>query len=226
MFHLLKYKYHAAFLVFLSGLYGIVLEILRAINSSDFSGFILVTSFYFTTQTNLLLTITSLFFILKLHKKKWYKYLIFITLINVLVTAIIFHILLAPYMQNIDLIQHVLHTVNPLLFILFYSLFYEELLSPRKFWICLIYPMIFLLSVYLIIEPIFGDLMEITNPEYNSARYVYPFLDPSTYSRKWLGLWSFVLGIITPFVAIISFISIWLKHKIDTKYIFKDTKKA
>ncbi|BCR36006.1 hypothetical protein [Mariniplasma anaerobium] len=226
MIRLLKYKYHIAFLVFLSGLYGISLEVIRAFNSSNFGEFILVTSFYFTTQTNLFLTITSLFFILKLHNKSWYKYLIFITLVNVLVTAIIFHILLAPYMENIELIQHVLHTVNPLLFIIFYFLFYEQVLPIKKFWICLIYPVVFLISVYLIIEPFYGDLMVITMPDFNSARYVYPFLDPETYSREWLGLWSFIFVIIAPFIAIISFISMWLKHKIDTKFIFINNKKA
>lgn len=223
---LLKYRYHFALIVFLSGLFGITLEIIRATNASNFSQFILVTSFYFTTQTNLLLTITALFFILKLHNKNWYKYLIFITLVNVLVTAIVFHILLAPYMENIDLIQHVLHTVNPLLFIIFYFMFYDQNIPLKRFWICMIYPLLFLVSVYLFIEPIFGDLMEITMPDFNSARYVYPFLDPQTYSREWLGLWLFILGIIAPFTAIISFISIWIKQKVDIKISYITTKKV
>jgi hypothetical protein len=226
LIQILKYKYHFAFLVFLSGLYGIILEILRAINSTNFSEYILVTSFYFTTQTNLLLTITALLFVLKFHEKKWFKYLIFITLINVLITAIVFHILLVPYMENVDLIQHVLHTVNPLLFIIFYFLFYEQILPVKMFWICFIYPFVFILSVYLFIEPIFGNLMETTMPEFASARYVYPFLDPRIYDKSWLGLWSFILGIITPLTAIISYISIWLKSKIDTNYLFKYNKKS
>lgn len=223
---LLKYKYHFAFLVFLSGLYGIVLEIIRAANSSNFGEYILVTSFYFTTQTNLFLTLISLFFILKLQNRNWYKYLIFITLINVLVTASVFHIFLAPYMENVELIQHVLHTINPLLFIIFYFIFYQQNIPIKKFWICLIYPVIFLLSVYLFIEPVFGNLMEITMPEFNSARYVYPFLDPRTYAREWLGLWLFIFGIISPFTVLMSFISIWIKQKINNNFLIKYNKKA
>lgn len=226
MKQLLKYKYYFAFLVFSSGLYGIVLEIIRAANSLNFGEYILVTSFYFTTQTNLFLTITSLFFILKLHNKNWYKYLIYITLINVLITAIVFHIFLGPNMENVDLIQHVLHTINPILFILFYFLFYEQNIPIKKLWICLIYPILFLFSVYLIIEPIFGNLMEVTMPEFNSARYVYPFLDPRTYASKWLGLWLFIFGIITPFTILISYISIRLKNKIDSKFLNKYNKKS
>jgi hypothetical protein len=207
-------------------MFGIILQIIRAANSPDFGEFLLVTSFYFTTQTNILLTVTSLFFIIKFHNKNWYKYLIFITLINVLITAIVFHVLLAPYMENVDLIQQVLHTINPLLFIIFYFVFYGQNIAIKKVWICLIYPLIYLLNVYLIIEPIFGNLMEFTMPNFNSARYVYPFLDPQTYTSQWLGLWLFILGIIAPFTVLISSVSIWLKQKANKKITNLTTKKA
>lgn len=217
MYKLLKYKYYIAFIVFMFGCLGILLQILRAAQSNNFNEYMLVTSFYFTTQTNLLLTISSLLFVLKFEERKWFKYLIFVTLINVLVTAIIFHLLLSPYMENIQFIQHVLHTINPLLFILFYFMFYEQKLAIKKFWICLISPTIFLISVYLFIEPIFGDLIESTMPNFNSARYVYPFLDPRTYSSNWLGLWLFVIGIITPLAALLAYTSLKIKGKIDHK---------
>jgi hypothetical protein len=226
LIQVLKYKYHFAFVVFSFGLYGIVLEILRALDATNFSEYLLVTSFYFTTQTNLFLTIVSLLFVLKLQDKSWYKYLAFITLINVLITSIIFHVLLVPYMDKIDLIQHVLHTINPLLFIVFYFIFYEQILPIKMFWICFIYPILFMLNVYLIIEPLFGNLMEITMPDFVSARYVYPFLDPRTYNKSWLGLWTFILGIIAPLTAFLSYITIKLKSKIDANYLTKYNKKS
>ncbi len=219
MIKLLKYKYYFAFIVFLFGCLGIVLQILRATQSSNSSDYLLVTSFYFTTQTNLVLTLTSLLFVLKVDQKKWFKYLMFIALFNAMITAVIFHLLLSSFMENIEFIQHVLHTINPILFVSLYVLFYRQSISLKKFWISLIHPLLFLLLTYLFIEPIFGDLIEITMPNFESARYIYPFLDPRSYGNSWQGLWTFVLGIMTPLAILFSLLLLKLKQILDKKYI-------
>lgn len=206
-----------AVFVLLFGLLGIGLEIERALVSDHFGASLFVTFLYFTSQSNLLLTITLLLFLLKKHDNKFVNYLAFITLVNILITAIVFHILLVPYMDHINFMHHVLHTINPILFVIFYFLFYDNKIPINKFWIALIYPLIFMGLVYVIIEPFFGDLIETTVPSYESARYVYPFLDPKNYPRETLGLIGFNLGLLGPLVTVFSFGLIYIKHKIYQK---------
>ena len=153
-----------ALIVLSFGLLGIGLEIERALDSDHFVASLFVTFLYFTTQSNLLLTITLLLFLLKKHDKKIVNYLAFITLVNILITAIVFHTLLVPYMTNINFMHHVLHTINPILYVIFYFIFFDYKIPINKFWISLIYPLIFMFLVYVLIEPFFGDLIEITAP--------------------------------------------------------------
>ena len=60
-----KVKISFAIIVLMFGLLGIALEILRAIQSDNFLGTMFVTFLYFTTQSNLLITIAVLLFIFK-----------------------------------------------------------------------------------------------------------------------------------------------------------------
>lgn len=212
-----KFIMFYAFIVLLFGLLGIGLEIERALDSDYFGASLLVTFLYFTTQSNLLLTITLLLFLLKKDHKKFVNYLAFITLVNILITALVFHILLVPYMTRINFMHHVLHTINPTLYIIFYFIFFDYKLPLNKFWISLIYPLVFMASVYIFIEPIFGDLIEITAPSYESARYVYPFLDPNNYPRETLGLLYFNLGLLGPIIAVFAYGLLYLKKKIYLK---------
>lgn len=199
------------------GLLGIGLEIERARVSDHFGTSLLVTFLYFTTQSNLLLTITLLLFLLKKHVKNTVNYLAFITLVNISITGIIFHTLLVPYMENINFMHHVLHTINPILYIIFYFLFFDYKIPLNRFWISLVYPFVFMIFVYIFIEPFLGNLIETTAPNYESARYVYPFLDPQNYPRETLGLIGFNLGLLAPLIILFSFGLLYLKHKIHHK---------
>lgn len=212
---LVNSKYFFAFIVFFSGIIGMILDLLRAYQTSNFGATILTTSFYFTIQSNFLVTLTSLLFLLKFERKQWFKYLSFITLINILMTAIFFHLLLTPYMENIQYIHYHLHTVTPLLFVLLYFLFYEETLPFKKFYIGIIYPTIYVLVVYIIIELIFGDMIAKVIINFENARYIYPFLDPNQYNKYWLGLSIFIIGIVAPMIILFSLIINWLKHKFN-----------
>ena len=213
-----KIKISFSIIVLMFGLLGIALEILRAIQSDNFLGTMFVTFLYFTTQSNLLITIAVLLFIFKKNDKKFYPYFAFISLVNISITALIFHVILVPYMTQVDFIQHVLHTINPILYIIFYFVFFRQHLDVKKFWISLIYPLLFLVSVYTIIEPLFGDYIESIVTDFVSARYIYPFLDPRNYERETLGLLCFNLGILAPLIALLSLLLSYLKNLFDHKY--------
>ena len=74
-----------------------------------------------------------------------------------------------------------------------------------------------MISVYIFIEPFLGSLIETTAPNYESARYVYPFLDPQNYPRETLGLIGFNLGLLAPLIVLFSFGLLYLKHRIYHK---------
>ena len=217
LLHDKKFILFYSILVLLFGILGISLEIARALYDDNFGASLFVTFLYFTTQSNLLLTITLLLFLLKNRHKKSLNYLAFITLVNITITGIVFHILLVPYMEKVGFIHHILHTVNPILYILFYYFIFDKKLPLNKFWIALIYPLVFMASVYIFVEPLFGDLIENTIPNFESARYVYPFLDPGNYERETLGLIAFNLGLLAPLFTVFSYLLLYLKQKINTK---------
>lgn len=206
-----------AYLVLFWGIVGVGFQTLRSLLGESPLEYTLVTHFYFTTQSNILLVIVSLLYLFKKKKGNGFTSLSFITLINISVTGIVFHTLLTPFMSNVSFLNHVLHTINPLLYIIFYFMVIEEHLPVSKFWISLIYPLIYMALVYLIIEPVFGDLMEELMTTFESARYVYPFLDPSQYERGIVGLILFNLGLLAPAMILLAFVLNLLKSRFETR---------
>ena len=194
-----------AFLVSSWAIFLLVYRIFEFPNQQDRA---LATLFYFTTQSNILIWFVLLLGFTKFAHHKWVQYLAFIALIDILITGIVFHVFLASFLDQIELMQHVLHTVVPITYLLFYTLTIKQKLPIRKFYIALIHPLIFLISVYLFIEPIFGDILNVIYPDLESARYVYPFLDPVYYELKILGLIGFISLVLTPFICLISIASI------------------
>jgi len=204
-----------AYVVLFWGLLGVGLQTARSLLGDSPLEYTLITHFYFTTQSNILITIVAILFLFKQKKGQGFTILSFISLINITVTGIVFHILLTPYMSHVSVLNHVLHTINPLLYIMFYYLVLSDHLEIKKFWVSLIYPLIYMALVYTIIEPIFGDLMEQLMTTFESARYVYPFLDPSNYERGIAGLISFNLGVLAPLICFISFLLNYLKFRFE-----------
>ncbi len=199
------------------GILGIILLITRAITGLTPGPSLLITSIYFTSQSNFLITLIVLLFLLKFNDQKWFKYIAFIGLVNIIITGVIFHTLLTPYLSNVSFMNHVLHSINPLLFLAFYFILVVDQIQFRKFWISLIYPLIYLLLVYLFFEPVFGDLIDQVMPDFDGARYVYPFLDPRLYSTGIRGLLLFNLGFLAPMFCISSLILIFLKWNLEKK---------
>lgn len=178
----------------------------------------LTTSFYYTTQSNILITLISIFYLCKFYTKRWFKYIAFIALVNIFMTGIIFHVLLTPFMGGVSFLNHLLHTINPLLYILFYFFILTDQVEFKRVWIGLIYPFIYTLLVFVLIEPVFGNLLDQQLPDFVGARYVYPFLDPREYEQGFWGMLLFNLGIISPIIIGTTSLLIFLKSRFEKRF--------
>jgi len=204
-----------AYLVLIWGILGIGLQIGRSLLGTNPLEFSFITLLYFTTQSNIIITCIAFFYLFTKKRGPLYTSFAFIGFLNILITGIVFHTLLIPYMDHVSFLNHVLHTINPVLYTIFYIFVIEEFVPTKRFYISLIYPIIYMLSVYLIIEPLFGDMMERLMPDFVGARYVYPFLDPRTYPSGFSDLLIFNLGILAPSIALLSFLLSFLKQRFE-----------
>lgn len=202
-------------LAFLISALGIALLIGRIfIDEHAFDRF-LVTIFYFTTQSNFLIFAVMLLFLLKKDGTKWFKILSLIATVDITLTGLVFHIFLTTYVANINIMQHILHTMVPLLYITFYIVILDNKFKLNQFWIGLIHPLVFLVSVFTWIHPLFGDRIELIMLDFQGASYVYPFLDPATYTNGFVGVLLFNLGLLMPVIVLITIILIFIKSKIE-----------
>jgi hypothetical protein len=203
------------FLVLSCSVWGIVLLILRILNSTLIFNAFVSTLVFFTTQSNILVFVVTLLFFLNFGMKKWFKYLSFIGLVNIFITGLIFNTMLGPFMEHLDLIQYVLHTINPILYIILYYVFMPSKISFRCFYIGTIYPIFYIISVYLWIEPLLGNYMIHAFNDFEGSRYVYPFLDPGSYTsypKGTMAITFIVLGITS---LLVTFLLYFFKNKIE-----------
>jgi hypothetical protein len=212
------YKLILTYLVFGWGLLGVLLLYTDTLYDPTATRTVLTTSFYFTTQSNLFITVVALLYLLKQDDKPWFKYVAFIGLVNIFMTGVIFHVLLTPFMGGVSFLNHVLHTINPILYVLFYFFILPNHITQKTLWIGIIYPLLYVCLVFLLIEPIFGDLLDTQLPDFVGARYVYPFLDPREYEQGFKGVILFNLGIITPIILAITSLLIYLKSLFEKKF--------
>ena len=215
-------SYILTYLVLFWSALGVGLQVVRSAYAINPLESILVTQFYFTTQSNIIIFFVSLIQILKPNKGKFFKLFAFIGLVNISLTGIIFHILLTPYMSQVSFLNHVLHTINPILYILFYFICINDFVPIKKFYYSLIYPLVYMIFVYTIVSPLFGDMMERVVSTFESARYVYPFLDPNSYNLGILGLLLFNLGLLAPLISIFAFFLTYLKVAFERKFHTKE----
>jgi len=206
-----------AYLVLMWGVLGITLQIGRSFLGSNPLEFTLITFLYFTTQSNIIITCIAFFYLFTKKRGRLYTSFAFIGFLNILVTGIVFHTLLIPYMSGVSFLNHILHTINPILYAIFYMLVIEEHISSKKFYISLIYPLVYMLFVYVVIEPLLGDMLETLMPNFVGARFIYPFLDPRTYPSGISDLLIFNLGILAPSIALMSFILSYLKQRFEAR---------
>ena len=95
----------------------------------------------FTNISNMLVFVIVGLYILNFHHKDWFKYLAVIGLVAILMTGIIYHVLLSE--PNMTFHNHVVHTINPALFAIFYYLLIKQSIKIYHVWISLILPMLY-----------------------------------------------------------------------------------
>lgn len=199
--------------VFLTSLWGIVLLVIRAYEGPDPFDGLLSTSFYYTTQSNVLVFLTMVFFVSELRFKPFFRFVAFIALFDIVVTGVIFHVMLVPYMNEMGLMQHVLHTFTPILYVLFYLLNVESVLSIKESFVTLLHPLLYMAFVFLVVVPLFSDLMIKTNEGATGAQYLYPFMNPANFENGVLGMMLFTLGLLAPLFIVLSMLLQQLKMK-------------
>ncbi|WP_025724650.1 Pr6Pr family membrane protein [Acholeplasma granularum] len=155
----------------------------------------------FTNISNIIIFIVVGLFLMNQHQKKYFKYLSVIGLVAILMTGIIYHALLAE--PNMSFQNHVVHTINPILFPIFYYLFVTPSIKLYHMWVSLILPLIYF-GIILLIGPW-------TN------WYPYNFMNP-TYSDQTLGsVLIFCLGILFPVILLFTAILVLLKNILESR---------
>ncbi|MGA0448097.1 MAG: hypothetical protein ACLTFB_01860 [Candidatus Phytoplasma pyri] len=109
---------------------------------------------FFTKQSNILIFIIYLLYFFKSKKYNWYKYLVFIGLIDIMMTGIIYHFIINKgksfihffHKPNLEkLLSQLEHTINPIFFLFFYFFYTKKTISYKNIWIALIHPSIYAL---------------------------------------------------------------------------------
>lgn len=156
----------------------------------------------FTNISNILIFVIVGLYLLNFKDSKWFKYLSVIGLVAILMTGIIYHGLLSD--GYLDFNGHVVHTINPILYPVFYFLLVTPSIRLYHFWISLILPLLYF-GIILAIGPL-------TN------WYPYSFMNPTLEGKSLGSVLVFCLGILLPVIAIFTVLlislKIWLEKKI------------
>lgn len=153
----------------------------------------------FTNISNIIVFVVVGLYLLNLKERKWFKYLAVIGLVAILMTGIIYHALLAdPHMsfQN-----HVVHTINPILFAVFYYLLITPSIKIYHVWVSLILPILY-----------FGLILAI-GPW--TQWYPYSFMDPSIPNNSLGSVLIFCLGILLPVIVVFTTLLVLLKSYLE-----------
>lgn len=208
-------KYTLASLIIAIGILSFFLQLFRAINSGFFIISSIVLISYFTNQSTILIFLIALFTLLKIEKS-WYQKLAFISFINIIMTGVIFHIFLKDYFTDLALIQILLHTVNPIIYSIFYLFYFDNHVTKFKSYIGLYYPIIYFIFVQFLFYPLMKNMIILYYPDSPNMPYVYPFLNPNNYQYHYLGMLLYAI-IFLIIIYVSSLILLLLKQKLDLK---------
>lgn len=148
---------------------------------------------YFTNLSNLFVFVTVFLLFINRHDKKWFKYLAVITLVNITMTGVIYHVMLAT--PPLAFQSHLTHTLTPILYVIFYFTCIDDAIKLRQFWISLVFPLIYFLFFI------------ITGP--STGFYPYGFMNVA---ENGIGeVMKFVGLILVPAIAVISIFFIFIK---------------
>ncbi|MFA5693128.1 MAG: Pr6Pr family membrane protein [Acholeplasmataceae bacterium] len=177
-----------------------VYSILNIIDNPSFISF-LERLRMFTNISNILVFVILVLYMFSFEDKWWFKYLAVIGLVAILMTGIIFHLFVSD--GNVNFSGHIVHTVNPIMYPLFYFLVITPSIKLKHFWVTLILPLIYFLVILL--------LGPFTN------WYPYDFMNPTLEGKNLLSVLSFSVGLLLPVISVLTLILIYLKSLLEKK---------
>ena len=181
---------------------GLVLQAHRSLASPYPIPYFFINFLYFTTQSNILVLIVLILHFSGFISGRYFVDLVHISLVNILITGVGFHLFLGPYI-TLTLLQHLLHTVSPILYLIYYFFINRFSFNLKRFWILFLYPILYFLSIYLVIHPLMGDTLEMVQGDFRGTRYVYPFFDPFYFQNNYVFMILFFLISIASFIGIV-----------------------
>jgi len=155
----------------------------------------------FTNISNVIIFVVLVLYAFKLDDKWWFKYVAVIGLVSILMTGIIFHLFVSD--GNVDLKGHVVHTINPIMYPVFYYLLITPSIKLKYFWVTLLLPLLYFV-VILALGPV-------TN------WYPYDFMNPTLPNKDLLGVLIFCIGILLPVISLLTLLLIYLKSLLENK---------
>lgn len=152
---------------------------------------------YYTNQSNLLVLMAVILYVSK-KNFKYLNHLAIIALFDIIVTGVIYNTLLRSYQTNMATMALTLvffnHTINPILYVVTYFLYFKKTLVIKDFYIMLLHPLL-----YFLFYMAFGGLLHY---------FPYPFIDPQNQSALKFFITNFV--ILLPLMVILSLFLIYL----------------
>jgi hypothetical protein len=200
-------------LTFLFSLLGMILLMARALRNDDPAHALIATSFYYTTQSNVIVFIVLSLYVLGFRKARSFHILAYIAAVDISVTGIIFNVLLTSYVPEMNFMQYLLHLIIPILFVTFYVLIINTKLTFFNIFVIFVHPILFLMSVYLLASTYFKDLLRLTYPDFDRPEYIYPFLDPINYEQGVVGVLRFGSLVLVPLFIVLGIIFFYVKIK-------------
>ncbi|MBN2299713.1 MAG: hypothetical protein V3569_00805 [Acholeplasmataceae bacterium] len=169
---------------------GLVLQAFRSLNSPYPKAYFFINYIYFTTQSNILVLALLILHFTRFKNTRLFEIFTHIALLNILMTGAIFHLFLGPYME-LTIVQYLLHTATPLSYLFYYFVIYDRSFNVKYLETLFIYPIIYIGSVYTVIEPRIGDTLELVQGDFQGSRFIYPFFDPYYYDFSWFKMAQF-----------------------------------
>lgn len=163
---------------------------------------------YFTNISNLLIMVVLGLYLFDFQEKNWFKYIALIALVNILMTGIIYHLLVNGISQfgQVTFDSHIKHTVNPVLYPIFFYLLVSPSVKLSKFWVTMIFPL-----AYFLFFVAFGQIIE---PPYN-------FMNPYANGNTLISVLTFCLLVLLPVIAVFTLglmaLKRWEEKKIATQ---------
>ncbi len=196
---------------------GLVLQAFRSLYSPYPKAYFFINYIYFTTQSNILVLILLILHFTRFRNTRLFHIFTHIALMNILMTGVIFHLFLGPYME-LTIVQHLLHTATPLSYLFYYFFIYDRYFTVKYLETLLIYPTVYTILVYTVIEPLVGDTLELVQGDFQGSRFIYPFFDPYYYDFNWFKIILFFLVIVVFVIVVMMILTQPIKRYIERKY--------